>query len=1068
MKIMILRFLKSKISLAIFAVTLIGGLIAVLADRLAPSKEQYLARAKKHYDAGRYDSARLDYMSALAADTSDPTAFAQLGLIWLDSGSPLQAASFLSRAKDLAPDNLRIRAKFASCLASIGQYAEARKEAKQVLEKSPIDVEALLTFVSASSNEGEIAEAEATLEKFTAKNGVKYHLARASLALRKGDAGSAGRFIAAAVEADPNSAEAHSAMGSLQVSQKENTKAEASFRKAAELASLRTPEQLRYAEFKFQQGDLAGAKEDLKKHTQMAPDSLTAWHMLAQIYFAEKHYDESLTALDQVFIRDARFLMSRILQSEVFLAKSDGEQALNTMESLAASYPNSPLVNYSLGRINFVQKNYNQASAALKLAIQANPNYTEAILLNARVNLLLGQGNDSLNALNDLLKKMPSNKEVENLLAETNRSLGQLDAAAAIYKARADANPGDYQSRYQLGLLLKQQQKIEEAREIFRDLEKNLPDRPEPVIELSDLDLLEKNYADALDRINWQISKTPNSGRAHYTLGRIYLEQKDTEKAQAALKKAVELEPSLMEAYDLLTQSYADTGKLTQAIEQLEKFLKDNPKNVPALLRLAISQTSLQQYPKSAEAYDKIIAIRPDFTQALNNSALLHADYLNNLDKAYDLARKARESSGNNPSVADTLGWILYKRNEFTQALPLLQEAASTLSNDPDVLFHLGMTQSRMSQKDEAKTTLNKALSGAKSPPWQEAAKKQLAMLEAKQLSIEELLASTKTNPNDPSLLSQLGEAYAAENKPREAVQALEQAYKFNPRLREPVIMLCELYAGPLNNPEKALELAQEARQSHPDDPKVANVLGRVAYRQGKYALAYSALLNAGRSNEDAEANHALAWSSYFLGHVTQAREFMQSVVSAKTAGKLASEAKTFVELTNPDPAARTSLASAAEKVLQVEPENLPALMVRAGSASKDRSSAKLIYENALAKYPEFAPAMKELAAVLLLEKASLQKAGELAARARLLMPNDPDLSVTLGIVNYLNQRFPEAVQLLEEGARAKPLNASASYYLGMAQLKEDEAKGQETLKQAIAAGLEEPLLSEAKKNIPK
>jgi len=68
---------------------------------------------------------------------------------------------------------------------------------------------------------------------------------------------------------------------------------------------------------------------------------------------------------------------------------------------------------------------------------------------------------------------------------------------------------------------------------------------------------------------------------------------------------------------------------------------------------------------------------------ALNNLAYLYAERLNQLDKAYGLARKARALKPEDPASADTLGWILYKRADFEQALTLLKESAKNSRTTP-------------------------------------------------------------------------------------------------------------------------------------------------------------------------------------------------------------------------------------------------------------------------------------------------------------------------------------------------------------------------------------------------
>ena len=108
-------------------------------------------------------------------------------------------------------------------------------------------------------------------------------------------------------------------------------------------------------------------------------------------------------------------------------------------------------------------------------------------------------------------------------------------------------------------------------------------------------------------------------------------------------------------AYDLLVQTYLATNKLPQAINQLQAELSKNPNNASALMTLALLYEQMQDYPKARDAYEKLLAINPNFVPALNNLAYLYTERLNDLDKAYDLARKAHDLQPQDASIADTL-----------------------------------------------------------------------------------------------------------------------------------------------------------------------------------------------------------------------------------------------------------------------------------------------------------------------------------------------------------------------------------------------------------------------------
>ena len=96
-------------------------------------------------------------------------------------------------------------------------------------------------------------------------------------------------------------------------------------------------------------------------------------------------------------------------------------------------------------------------------------------------------------------------------------------------------------------------------------------------------------------------------------------------------------------------------------------------------MTLALIYEQMRDYPKARDAYEKLLSINPDFVPALNNLAYLYTERLNDLNKAYDLARKAHDLQPQDAAAADTLGWVLYKRGDYQQALAILQESAEKL-----------------------------------------------------------------------------------------------------------------------------------------------------------------------------------------------------------------------------------------------------------------------------------------------------------------------------------------------------------------------------------------------------
>jgi tetratricopeptide (TPR) repeat protein len=1065
----------SKIAFRIVTLLLAATLITACSKE--SRKARLLGEADKYFKAGNYDKAKLSYLNVVRLDPGNALAFERIGAMWQDDGAPLRAVAFLIKASELDPKNAQNRIRLARCYLTIGRFADAKNEALKVLEQLPDNGDAIIALAEAARSNEDIEAAWEQLQKFPQKNGASFHLALANLFLYKADLAGAGDALRQTLNVDPKSAAAHMAMGDLYLLQKDPKKAGEEFKKAADLAPVRSMERLKYAAFKSATGDLEEVRRICTEMTRQAPDYLPGWVLLAELAFKDKKYDEALSLLENAFGRDPEYVDGRRLQSDVFLAKGDRKKALEVLERLDQTQPGTPLIKYQLGRAYLENNNMNQAKAALDQAISISPNYTDAILLLAQINLHSGHGEMVIEPLTNLLKKNPDMRSAAFVLAAAYGSLDRFDDAAVVIGEQARLAPQDPQPQMALGLTFRKAKRNDDARKAFEKAAELAPDNLEPINELVGMDLEEKRYAAAMQRVQQKFQKKPDSPMVPFMEARIYAAQHDWAHAESAAQHAIQLDANFTRAYDLLIAVYLAANKLPQAISQLEAELVKDPNNRQALLTMALVYEKLKDYPKARDTYEKLLALNLNSVVGLNNLAALYSERLNQLDRAYELAQKARTLAPGDGSIADTLGWILYKRGDYQQALTLLQESASKLPEEPEVQLHLGMAAYVMGQTDLAKVALRRAAGSAKDFEGKDESKRRLALLDSgkgasPELSVLQLEAMTKEQPNDVLAQMRLGEAYEKQGESDKAAAAFEQAFKINPKLTAAVTRLAQLYAGPVQNKEKALAYAKKARELAPADPQVAGILGKIAYESGNFTWSYSLLQEAVRqSPNDPSILHDLAWAAYSLGKASEARDMMQKALTTGPDSSLGSDAKKFLMFTALDGSPKEPLAAESEvqKELKSNPEFVPALMAQAAIQLQrnDTKTATRIYLQVLSQYPDFAPAQKRLAAIYAADPGDLAKAYDLAMKARKTLSDDPELARTLAEVNFKRKEFAYAIQLFQQTAASQPLPPKDLYYLGMAQLQtKQDAKGRETLERALAAGLQDPLAQEARQRL--
>jgi tetratricopeptide (TPR) repeat protein len=1052
-------------------VTLALALLLVTGCSKEARKARFLGEADNYFKAGNYDKAKVAYLNVIRLDPQNALAFERIGAMWQDDWAPLRGVAFLKKANELDPKNVENRIRLARCYVAIGRYADGAREALKVLEQAPDNGDALVVLTEAARSKEDIEAAKEQLQKFPNKNDVSFHLASANLFFNSGDPGAAGNALREALAADPKSSHAHMALGDLYLLQQDKQRAGEEFKKAADLAPVRSIERLKYAAFKSAAGDNEEVRRLATEMTKQAPDYLPGWSLLAELALKEKKYDEALALLENVFSRDSENVDGRRTQCNVLLAKGDTKKAVAVMEQLDKTYPDVPLIKYQLAQAYVRENNMSQATLALDQAVSINPNYDDAVLLLGQINVATGHGEKVIEPLNRLLQRKPDLKSAALVLAAAYGSRDRLDDAIAVLENQAKLAPKDPQLQIALGLTYTQSKKYDEARQAFEKAAELAPGNLWPVDQLIDLDLLDKRFDAARQRIRRQFEKTPDSPAAHYFEGKILAAEGKWEGAQLELRKAISLDSNLVAAYDLLVQSYLATNKVPQAINELQAQLAKAPNNAQVLLTLALLYERTKNFPQARDAYEKLLAISPNYVPALNNLAFLDAEHLNDLDKALELARKARDLQPQDPAIADTFGWVLYKRGDYQQALPILQESAQKAADNPEIQFHLGMTAYMMGQTDLARVALKKAASATKDFPDKDESKRRLALLEGGEgLAVAQLEAMAKQQPGDVVVQMRLGEAYEKQGAADKAAAAFEQALKINPKLIGAVTALAQLNAGPLHNNDQALAYAKKARELAPADPKIAALVGKVAYDSGNFAWSYSLLQEAARQLQtDPAILYDLAWAAYSLGKVNEARDAMQKALASNPNSAQAADAKKFVALTGFDENPNKLMAAEAEvhTQLQSNPDYVPALMDQAALDTQHDQvkQATEMYADILRQFPDFAPAQKRLAALYAQDPSMIAAAYEIAAKARKALPDDPELAELLGRLSYEKKEYPRAIQLLQESARKKSLDADSLFYLGMSQLQarqKTEARG--ALNQALTDGLQEPFATEAKR----
>jgi tetratricopeptide (TPR) repeat protein len=171
-----------------------------------------------------------------------------------------------------------------------------------------------------------------------------------------------------------------------------------------------------------------------------------------------------------------------------------------------------------------------------------------------------------------------------------------------------------------------------------------------------------------------------------------------------------------------------------KAVKELEAKVA-NPKTPPVLsLALATVYEQQHNFEKAITLYNSLLARNMFATLARNNLAYLLAEYqptAENLQRARKLSADTLADHPEEPSFLDTMGWILCKQGNYTQAKPYLEKALGHASDQPAILYHLAYCETKLGETAAARTSLQKALESKVKFTEKEAAQKLLDSLPA-------------------------------------------------------------------------------------------------------------------------------------------------------------------------------------------------------------------------------------------------------------------------------------------------------------------------------------------------
>ena len=459
-----------------------------------------------------------------------------------------------------------------------------------------------------------------------------------------------------------------------------------------------------------------------------------------------------------------------MLQPAFMISQERIDRALEMYTRAVAIQPENLSLQNTLAKFHFKNKRLTQAEEIVSGILELRPNFFAALLLKAEIKIHEKAPDEALSLLNRLEKEKPETARVHFLKGICFMELGKTRDAIIALSTSLDFNPQNLKAREYLARLYYKDNTFDLARHQALEILKVMPDNYPATEILANCDMEAGQRGKALEGFTKLIKISPENPTGYHLTGLYYSYEKKYDEAASYLSRALAMDSTSMDTLTLLVRNAIKQKKNDQAHSLIQKQMEiasQSPRMMATLyclkaevflaenqeeMALKAYETSLKNdsdylnpYFSMARIYVKTNNIKKaieQYTAVLDKNPDIIVPHmllgiLYDADAQFKLAeenyRKALAINPRYAPAANNLAYLLVLRsNDFDQALQWARVAREILPEDPAVMDTLGLVYFKKGLMDSA---------------------------------IGEFRDSLKRNPDNPTVLFHLGEAYLSRRR---------------------------------------------------------------------------------------------------------------------------------------------------------------------------------------------------------------------------------------------------------------------------------------------------------------
>jgi putative PEP-CTERM system TPR-repeat lipoprotein len=618
----------------------------------ATGAEEQALRGNAHALLGERETARSDYLAALALDPHSVAAHIGLAQLELEQGATDAAEQSLRAAVDSSPQLPDARLALGRFLVQRQRYEEAQSQFEQSLAGvgsglSGARVEALAGIAEAQLGRGDRDGANATVARLDeiASGHPLTQFLHARVAFDGRQLADAGRYLDQVLARAPDFAPAKLLQGAVSLAGGDYARAEMFLSSvlATDADNLQARKLLAASRLGLQQpqaaldvlspaqagadaptlallghasvrkGDYDSGLDYLERSLRADPDNPALQLELAAAYLAAGRVDDAIGSLGRMpAAQDEDALRKDLLLVLARARKHDWDGARELSRSLVERFPEEPMTHSLSGSVELAAGRYADARSEFERAAALRPDSSAAALNLARVDHAEGDANAAYARLSAFLARAPDDLLVLLALAELDDARGDGARALEHLRHACDAHPDAIQPRLALARTLALAGDYAAALTPAEEAVQLQPDNASAQSALGVVQLGLGRNEEALASLRKSASAEPDSADTQYYLGRALLGLGRRTQARDALAHALSISPGHVLAGTLLAKLALESGRPEEALDIADKLEQAQPGSAAADTVRGDVFVARARYDDAARAYARALERSPD------------------------------------------------------------------------------------------------------------------------------------------------------------------------------------------------------------------------------------------------------------------------------------------------------------------------------------------------------------------------------------------------------------------------------------------------------------------------